>query len=167
MAKIPRINENNEVIGETTIREAKENGWPRRAVRVFIFDSEKKFLLLQKRSEYVYTEPGKWDISGGHVDVGETYVDAGKREIQEELGVTVEPIAISEPVYLDNTFYVACVAFVDRTIHLQLKLDEVERVSWIAVSEIQQLTQKDKDSYTTWLVDAWDRFHDKLMGTSK
>ena len=45
--------------------------------------------LLQKRSMTKDTQPGKWDTAvGGHLALGETYDDAARREMTEEIGVT-------------------------------------------------------------------------------
>ncbi|NOY81211.1 MAG: NUDIX domain-containing protein [Kiritimatiellaeota bacterium] len=45
-------------------------------------------LLLQKRPMHKDTQPGKWDTAvGGHVDPGEDYEHAARREMSEELGI--------------------------------------------------------------------------------
>lgn len=50
-------------------------------------------LLLQKRSLCKDIQPGKWDTSvGGHLDPGEGYLAAAKREMFEELGVQDVPL---------------------------------------------------------------------------
>ena len=47
--------------------------------------------LWQKRSEKVDRYPGDYDISaGGHVNLGETLVEAAIRETREEIGVKIE-----------------------------------------------------------------------------
>ncbi len=59
-----------------------------RAVHVLIFRKEGR-LLLQKRVATKDIEPGKWDTSvGGHVDAGEDYLSAARREAEEELGLS-------------------------------------------------------------------------------
>jgi len=58
-----------------------------RAVHVLIFRSD-GHLLLQKRVAAKDIEPGKWDTSvGGHVDAGEDYLTAARRETREEMGI--------------------------------------------------------------------------------
>jgi isopentenyl-diphosphate delta-isomerase type 1 len=59
-----------------------------RAAHVLVFNSEGK-LLLQLRSKDKDIQPGKWDTSvGGHLAVGESYEEAARREMEEELGIT-------------------------------------------------------------------------------
>ncbi len=50
-------------------------------------------LLLQKRSRSKDIQPGRWDTSvGGHLDPGETYLEAARREMWEELGIDGVPL---------------------------------------------------------------------------
>ncbi|MBS1114532.1 MAG: nudix hydrolase 3 [Nitrospirae bacterium] len=59
-----------------------------RVVHVLVFDKEER-LLLQKRSQNKDIAPGKWDTSvGGHVHPREDILDAARREMEEELGIT-------------------------------------------------------------------------------
>ncbi len=59
-----------------------------RAVHILIFN-RKGEVYLQKRSRWKDRHPGHWDSSAaGHVNAGEQYDDAARRELQEELGVT-------------------------------------------------------------------------------
>ncbi|MBI2449955.1 MAG: NUDIX hydrolase [Candidatus Nealsonbacteria bacterium] len=44
-------------------------------------------ILLEKRSYYPFI--GYWVIPGGHVEYGETVEEAVKREMKEELGISV------------------------------------------------------------------------------
>ncbi|RKY66219.1 MAG: NUDIX hydrolase [Candidatus Latescibacterota bacterium] len=58
-----------------------------RAVHVIVVNSKGE-LLLQKRSLTKDVQPGMWDTSvGGHPRPGETYEDAARREMAEELGI--------------------------------------------------------------------------------
>ena len=59
-------------------------------VHLHVFDKEGR-LYLQKRSLKKDIAPGRWDTSvGGHVDYGESLLEAVKREAREELGVRIE-----------------------------------------------------------------------------
>jgi len=59
-----------------------------RVVHVLVFNAKGE-LFLQKRSEAKDVAPGKWDTSvGGHVSPGENLLEAAKREMEEELGIS-------------------------------------------------------------------------------
>jgi isopentenyl-diphosphate delta-isomerase type 1 len=58
-----------------------------RSVGVIIFNDRGE-ILLQKRSMTKDTDPGLYTISvSGHVEKGETYKQAAKRELLEEIGI--------------------------------------------------------------------------------
>lgn len=60
-----------------------------RAVHVFVFNAAGE-LFLQRRSLQKDSAPGKWVSScSGHVDSGETYDRAARRELDEEIGLRV------------------------------------------------------------------------------
>ncbi|HBF33599.1 TPA: hypothetical protein DDW35_03445, partial [Candidatus Sumerlaeota bacterium] len=83
----PVVNERDEVIGSAPRREVHLKKMRHRAVHVVVFNSRGE-ILLQRRSATKDSYPGWWDISmGGHVDAGEEYEDAVRRELKEELGI--------------------------------------------------------------------------------
>jgi 16S rRNA (adenine1518-N6/adenine1519-N6)-dimethyltransferase len=67
-----------------------------RAVHILIFD-EAGEVYLQQRSRWKDRHPLKWDSSAaGHVAAGESYDDTARRELKEELGVSVALQKISK-----------------------------------------------------------------------
>jgi isopentenyldiphosphate isomerase len=71
-----------------------------RVVHVLVFNT-KGDLLLQKRSMSKDVAPGKWDTSvGGHLNPGEDPLSAARREMKEELG-----ISLGEPNFLYTYIY--------------------------------------------------------------
>ena len=63
-----------------------------RAVHIFVFNAAGE-LFLQKRSPWKDKCPGKWDSSAaGHLDSGEDYAAAARRELTEELGIAAEEV---------------------------------------------------------------------------
>ncbi len=82
------VNEADEVVG-CALR-AQVHGNPQlihRVAHVLVFNSLGE-LFLQLRSPEKDVQPNRWDTSvGGHVDTGETYEQAARREMREELGI--------------------------------------------------------------------------------
>lgn len=65
-------------------------GLRHRSVHIFVFDALGR-LYLQLRGPHKDRYPGHWDTSAaGHVSPGESYRDAARRELAEELGIQAE-----------------------------------------------------------------------------
>lgn len=91
---LPVVNERDELIGVQTRRNVHLKRLRHRAVHVAVFDPGGR-LWLQQRAMTKDTWPGAWDLSAtGHVDPGETYDAAARRELKEELGIDAEPTFI-------------------------------------------------------------------------
>lgn len=89
------VDEDDRVIGLRTRAECHGNpSLVHRVAHVLIVNQEGA-LLLQKRSLHKDIQPGKWDSSvGGHLDPGEDYLAAARREMQEELGLVDQPLTL-------------------------------------------------------------------------
>jgi mutator protein MutT len=57
------------------------------AVNGILFNEHRE-VLLTRRSPHI-REPGKWCLPGGHLDGGEDWTTAIRREMREEVGITV------------------------------------------------------------------------------
>ena len=75
------VNEKDEVVGTMDKSEAHKNGTPHRIAVVYVENPEGK-ILVQVRADGLLDHS-----SAGHVDVGESYVQAAQRELAEELGI--------------------------------------------------------------------------------
>jgi len=56
---------------------------------VVILETADKNILLTRRAKHMRTFPGIWVPPGGHVEAGETLLEAGLRELHEETGVQI------------------------------------------------------------------------------
>jgi isopentenyldiphosphate isomerase len=74
-----------------------------RAVFVLVRSSSRR-VLVHRRSERKDVWPGWWDLAvGGVVAAGETYDDAVRRELAEELGlVAADPVPVGGGRYADD-----------------------------------------------------------------
>lgn len=84
------VDKNDKVIGKTDMLELYEKKHLHRIVHVFVVHPKTKAVYFQKRSESKSYLPGYYCTSaGGHVRSGESYEQAAKRELSEELGLNV------------------------------------------------------------------------------
>jgi isopentenyldiphosphate isomerase len=61
-----------------------------RSVHVWIITPDGS-ILVQRRAAVKENNPGLWDVScAGHISAGESAIDAGIREAEEELGIALE-----------------------------------------------------------------------------
>jgi 16S rRNA (adenine1518-N6/adenine1519-N6)-dimethyltransferase len=82
------INIDDQVIGQDTKENIYLKRHMHRIVHIFVKDnSERQLLQLRgKKSSYL---PLHWSTAiGGHVQSGESYEDAARREMMEEIGIT-------------------------------------------------------------------------------
>ncbi|MGZ5504307.1 MAG: 16S rRNA (adenine(1518)-N(6)/adenine(1519)-N(6))-dimethyltransferase RsmA [Chthoniobacterales bacterium] len=86
------VNQNDEVIGHAQRAIVHGNNLLHRAVHILLFN-KKGELFLQKRSRFKDRHPCLWDSSAaGHVDQGEEYDSCAQRELNEELGISSQPL---------------------------------------------------------------------------
>ncbi|MDX2080916.1 MAG: 16S rRNA (adenine(1518)-N(6)/adenine(1519)-N(6))-dimethyltransferase RsmA [Terrimicrobiaceae bacterium] len=86
------VDENDRVLRAEPRKIVHVNNLRHRAVHVLAFNAAGE-VFLQKRSIWKDRNPGRWDSSSaGHVDSGETYLEAARREFREELGVDCPPL---------------------------------------------------------------------------
>src|SRR5438067_2202632 len=88
---LPVVDENDNQIAVLPRREVHLRQLRHRAVHVCVIDPlERLWLQLRSRSKDAWG--GHWDLSAtGHVDPGETYEQAARRELIEELGIQGNP----------------------------------------------------------------------------
>lgn len=138
-------------------------------------------VLLQKRSRNKDSFPGCWDTSSaGHLDVGEGFDEAAKRELQEELGVggvTPRFLFIQRQ---DYTSFFHGKVFHDREIDYVyvLWLDwpeemfrpeeaEIESVKWMNAETVRQALREKIRHFASLLQNMRNYYGVLNMGSSK
>lgn len=116
-------------------------------VHVCIFNTRGE-LLIQKRSDSKSRWPGIWDLSvGGGVRSGETSREAGMRETEEELGLTLD-LGNHRPVVTINfengfdDFYT-----IEKDLNIEdllLQENEVDEVRWADCDTIEKMVGEGK-----------------------
>jgi ADP-ribose pyrophosphatase YjhB (NUDIX family) len=59
--------------------------------KVFIIKENKLLLLLRKENQ---AHPRKWDLPGGHLVVGETWLEGATRETREETNLLISDLTL-------------------------------------------------------------------------
>jgi 8-oxo-dGTP diphosphatase len=99
-------------------------------------------LLLAQRSKGGYI--GKWGFPGGHLERGETVVEAAMRELAEETGVTAEPRGVLTvldeigPTTLGSAewHYVLVAVLADWRAGEAVAASDAADVHWLTLAEI-------------------------------
>jgi 16S rRNA (adenine1518-N6/adenine1519-N6)-dimethyltransferase len=94
--RFPVVDKNDRILRDASRSEVHANNLRHRAVHILIFNPAGE-LYLQQRSRWKDRHPLKWDSSAaGHVSGGENYDETARRELEEELGISVPLKKISK-----------------------------------------------------------------------
>ena len=134
-----------------TKKEAHRNGKWHSAIHIWIFSSDMKKILLQKRCPNKDLFPNMWDISvGGHITAGDEPEETVLREAQEELDIDtskyeVEYITRVQEAFVNNgitsnEFVYVYKTFADIDIDsIHLQEEEVSDCRWFTKKEFKEL----------------------------
>lgn len=137
--------------------EVHARGLWHRTVHVWL-TTPSKDILLQKRAQSKQTHPGLWDMAcAGHISAGESSMEAARKEMSEELGVTIREEDLSFLFSIKNETIHDKGRYIDREIHdiylatcefhlsdFTLQPDEVDDVRYISFIDFQAMvTRKD------------------------
>ncbi|MCS6982954.1 MAG: NUDIX domain-containing protein [Candidatus Absconditabacterales bacterium] len=135
------INKHDEVVGQTTREESERLGYLRRFVHVFVRDEQGR-ILFQQRHHTKKSCPLQLDASaGGHVMANESYHDAAKRELEEELGLTGDVHEIG-PITGHQKIGRLFIFEYNNTMTLRVMENEIECIDWLTVEEIKYLVSR-------------------------
>ena len=104
-------------------------------------------LLWQKRSDKVDRYPGDYDISaGGHINLGETVVEAAIREAHEEIGAEISADDLQfmtmRPFNRNRFAWVYMVDWTGKPETFHFDDDEVSEVKWVPFEETESFRIK-------------------------
>ena len=134
--------------------EAHRNGWYHNTIHLWLY-TKKGEILLQQRSHKKSIYPLLWDVSAaGHVDAGESLLNAAIRETREELGLLLKPEQLTKigihkhcknynnGEIKDYEFHHVFIAELTVNIEeLKPDDDEVEAVKLVTFSEVVNLLE--------------------------
>lgn len=155
------VNDSNQVVGQATRGECYKKGLLHRAVNIFIYNS-KGDVFLHQRSNKKLKYPSFWDLScSEHVRPGESFEEAAKRGLKEELGIEIkleEIIPIhrvdnNASEYHDNELVVTYKGVYEG----EMKFDpnEVTEGKYFNPKELDKLILDGKLKVTSWFLEDW------------
>ncbi|MDP3954925.1 MAG: NUDIX domain-containing protein, partial [bacterium] len=119
---------------------------------------------IQKRSKNV-PSPEKWDQSvGGHVDEGESYLEAAARELAEELGVKDIPLQEIAKFYTENmdgaktmkrfnTLY-----WGDYDGEIKLNPEETSEIRWVTLDALATWMEEKPQDFAQGFITAFNLY---------
>ncbi len=147
------------VLRQATRGEVHAGRLVHRAVHVFVFN-KRGDLLLQKRSSLKDLCPGLWDSSvSGHLDAGEDYPAAARRELAEEMGISAEAEEIAKLAPSEETGWEHVRLY--RARHdgaLRFPAAEVEAAVWFPMDEIDAWVATQPDDFAPGFRQCWAAF---------
>ncbi len=139
------VDDYDEVVSSASADEVYEKRLNHRIAHVLIFNSKGE-LLLQMRSAMKKFCPGHWVTSaGGHVQKGESYEQAAKRELKEELGIDVPLTLLDECAY--DHYKMRKFLHVFRGIHegpFKFDAEEVAGSRFFSVEDVRDMVKKNQ-----------------------
>lgn len=123
---------------------------PRHSVSVagVVVDDAGRALLIRR------ADNGHWEPPGGVLELAEDIEDGLRREVREETGLTVEPVALTG-VYKNLTRGIVALVFRCRVTGGQLALsDETAEFRWATAAEVPGLADQ---AYAVRVTDALEQ----------
>lgn len=157
------VNASDEVIDRKPRSEVHRLGLMHRAVHILVFN-RKGEVFLQKRSMLKDRQAGAWDSScSGHVDSGEDYDTATRRELGEELGLRVPntparlfKIAACEETDQEHVW----VYKLESDGPFTLSPEEIERGEWARPEVVDSWIRKRPDEFAPAFRFLWGKYRD-------
>ena len=148
MSNVIWVNDNDNVLGEISRQKAHQEGLLHRVAVIYLVNNKDEILVNER------ADGGHLDhSSAGHVDVGESYLEASRRELEEELGVVgfeLQDIGSTHAQDIGATFNSKHMfrVYVCKAVPVKLKEDEVKSVFWANPKDVYGDMQTNPEKYT-------------------
>ena len=155
------VDATGKTVGTAGLLEAHTGeGLLHRAFSVYVFDTERKHLLIQRRSTMKMLWPLIWaNTCCSHPFENESSVVAGQRRLSEELGFTCELREGPSFTYMaidpggrgvEYEYVTILVGLMERETDVHPAPKEVDEWKWVDLKELQSLMCEHPDSYAPW-----------------
>lgn len=157
MEKVVIVNKKDQVLGEVK-RDAshKVKGTLHRGFIIFIFNKKRELLLL-KRSKIKKLWPLFWDGCCSHPKLGESYIKAGERRLEEELGFSCKLEYIEKFYYrsvyknIGSEEEICAVLNGKYDGQIRPNTKEVAEYCWLNLEKLRKEIKEKPEIFTPWL----------------
>lgn len=162
------VDEDDNVVGWASRGECHKRGLIHRSVYVIVLNDRDE-VFLQKRSKRKDLYPGLYACSAsGHVEYGESYEEAARRELMEELGVNAQLKWIGK---------FKCFSEIEREISalylcrhngpFKLNTEEISEGKFVSVGEIKMMLKEGEREFAYGSVLALKEFIKYIEGEER
>lgn len=159
------VDENDEPIGAASSQEARDKGLYHRIARVILKDENGR-ILSQQRSATKSLYANLWtDSASGHVDEGESYEVAVKRELMEETGVDADVTFLDKFLtrHINNgketpVFNGIFEGTISSSTKFVLDPVEVADIKWFELGELKSLIKEHPEDFTAGFIEVIGRY---------
>jgi isopentenyl-diphosphate delta-isomerase type 1 len=162
------VDAQDRVVGRATRGEVHAKNLIHRATHVLVHDAAGRF-FLQRRSLGKDTFPGCWDSScSGHLDAGENYPDAARRELGEELGFFDESLALRPVVKLPTSpetghEFIQIYVMGPTSGPFDPNPAEIIDGRWVTAAELDAMMRESPDLFASAVRLLWARYRDEIL----
>jgi len=157
MEEVVLVDENDIFLGLMEKNLAHETASLHRAISIFIFN-ENNEMLLQQRAKTKYHSPELWtNACCSHPKNKETYLDAAKRRLFEELRIEciltekfhfIYKAEVGENFWEHELDYVFLGTYSD--VNINFNTNEVMALKWIKIDDLMKDIKLFPEKYTVW-----------------
>ncbi len=162
------VDAHDRVVGRAPRGEVHAKNLIHRATHVLLHDAHGR-LLLQRRSPAKDTFPGCWDSScSGHLDAGEDYPEAARRELGEELGFFDDKLQLRPVVKLPTCAqtgheFIQVYVMGPASGPFDPNPAEITETRWVTVAELDAMLRDTPGIFAGALRLLWSRYRGEIL----
>jgi isopentenyl-diphosphate delta-isomerase len=162
------VDASDRVIGQAPRREVHARQLNHRATHILVHDHAGR-VFLQRRSPAKDMFPDCWDSScSGHVDAGEDYATAARRELGEELGwhdasLPLRPLLKLTPSPATGHEFIQVYALGPVAGPFTLQPEEISDGRWLAPEEIIAWIEREPAAFASAARSLWTIYRDAIV----
>ena len=158
------VDEDDNVIGQVNRAEAHSDPSKiHRTIHVIVLNNKDE-IILEKRSQNVDLFKGRWIDVGGHVHYGESYEEAARREVKEEIGIEVQTLEklglVRKRTEKESENIMAFLARHNGP--YEADEHEVEFIRIFKIEEVARMIEENEDEFTPGFVTVFKTFRERL-----